>query len=485
MIFNSVVFLFFFPAVFLLYWFCFNKSNKSQNSFLLVVSYIFYGWWDYRFLFLLMFSTGLDFFSGNKIFNSTSKSERKMWLIICVFINLGLLVFFKYYNFFADSLVDLFAKLGYHQDLWTLQIILPVGISFYTFHGLSYIFDIYNNKIKPSKSIVDYSVFVSFFPLLVAGPIERATHLLPEFYIKKKFDYRLSIIGLRQILWGLFKKVVIADNCGIEVDRIFQDHHNMPGTMLILGAVYFSIQIYADFSGYSDIAIGLSRMMGFEIINNFNFPYFARNIAEFWKKWHISLTSWFRDYLYIPLGGSKVSLLKQIRNTLIVFLISGFWHGANWTFIFWGAFHAFLFIPLLISGDNKRYASKGLAMKSVAKFSEIHKIIFTNILVITGWVFFRSVSLSDAFHYLGNIIFRIGVNPGQVLLFLNTPLTIGIVALFSLEWFNRKMDFGLSFLEIKNRLNTNFSRLSLYFFLCTIIILNLPNAARSFIYFQF
>lgn len=336
MLFNSLDFAIFFPVVFLLYWFVFNKSIRIQNFFLIVASYFFYASWDYRFLFLLIFSTFLDYITGLKIFQSTNSKERKFWLWLSVSVNLGFLGIFKYYNFFVSSFAEAIAIFGLHVTVSSLQVILPVGISFYTFHGLSYVFDLYNRKISPTTNFVDYALFVSFFPLLVAGPIERATHLLPQMKSPREFKYDEAVDGLRQILWGLFKKIVVADNCAKHVDIIFNNYQDQSGSTLLFGAVLFAFQIYGDFSGYSDIALGSARLLGFDLIQNFAFPYFSRDIAEFWRRWHISLTTWFRDYLYIPLGGSRGTRWQVIRNTFIIFLVSGFWHGANWTFVFWG-----------------------------------------------------------------------------------------------------------------------------------------------------
>lgn len=323
MLFNSISFAIFLPIVFALYWLL-RKNLKFQNILLLVASYYFYGCWDWRFMFLLGFSTFLDYYSGIKIEEATSQHLKKIWLTISIGINLGFLGFFKYYNFFADSFAEMLNGFGFEVHPWTLQIILPVGISFYTFHGLSYIIDIYYGRLKAERNIVDYSVFVSFFPLLVAGPIERATHLLPQIKKKRVFDYSQAVDGMRQILWGLFKKMVIADNCAIYANEIFSNPESQSGSNLVLGAIFFTFQIYGDFSGYSDIALGVARLFGINLLKNFNYPYFSRDIAEFWRRWHISLSTWFRDYLYIPLGGSKGGNWMRVRNTFIIFIVSGF-----------------------------------------------------------------------------------------------------------------------------------------------------------------
>ena len=353
MLFNSFEYLLFLPTVFLLYWFVFNKQIKLQNLLLLAVSYVFYGWWDWRFLSLIVFSSIIDFYCGIYINKSKSEQLKKRWLILSMLVNLGFLGVFKYFNFFSKSLEEALHSVGYQIDTLTLNIILPVGISFYTFQTMSYTIDVYRNKLKPTKDSVAFFAFVSFFPQLVAGPIERATNLLPQFYKKRTLDYNQATDGLRQILWGLFKKIVIADNCAIIVNQIFDNYTDYNASTLIIGAIFFAFQIYGDFSGYSDIAIGTSRLFGFNLMQNFAFPYFSRDIAEFWRRWHISLSTWFRDYVYIPLGGSRGGISMKIRNTFIIFIVSGFWHGANWTFIIWGALNAIYFLPLLLLNKNR------------------------------------------------------------------------------------------------------------------------------------
>ena len=335
MLFNSFTFLVFFILVFVIYWFPLRNKTKLQNVFILFASYVFYAWWDWHFLGLIILSTLVDYFIGNQLVKFENSNTRKGLLSISIIFNLGLLCYFKYANFFIENWIIAWESVGITSNVTSLNIILPVGISFYTFQTMSYTIDIYRNKLKPSTSLVNFAAFVAFFPQLVAGPIERASHLLPQFSIKRIFDYKYATSGLYLIVWGLFKKVVIADTCATYVNTIFDNYENMNALSLLLGAVYFAFQIYGDFSGYSDMAIGLSRVLGFDLKQNFNKPYFSRNIAEFWRRWHISLSTWFRDYLYIPLGGSKVSNILKIRNVFAIFLVSGFWHGANWTFIFW------------------------------------------------------------------------------------------------------------------------------------------------------
>lgn len=421
MLFNSLEFAIFLPIVFIIYWFVLQKNLKLQNLFIVVASYIFYGWWDYRFLFLIALTSFCSWLSGVLIEKVRELSTPPAWfsaktiLISNIVLNLAILGFFKYYNFFVDSFINLFALFGITLQSSTLNIILPVGISFYTFQALSYSIDVYRRKIEPTKDIVAFFAFVSFFPQLVAGPIERATNLLPQFYTSRKFDYETAVDGMRQILWGLFKKIVVADNCAIYVNEVFADYTNQSGSTLLLGAIFFAFQIYGDFSGYSDIAIGTAKLFGIKLLRNFNVPYFSRDIAEFWRRWHISLNTWFVDYLYIPLGGSRpyvspdskhpelTKKAKVIRNTFAIFLTSGLWHGANWTFVAWGAYHALLFIPLILLGKNKRFTDTVATDRILPNIRECFQMLHTFLLVVIGWVFFRAETITDAFAYLGRI----------------------------------------------------------------------------------
>lgn len=400
MLFNTVNFALFLPIVFTIYWMVNNKSLKIQNFLLLLASYFFYACWDWRFLFLLLFSTGLDYFTGIQMYEAKKQKTKQFWFWLSISINLGFLGIFKYYNFFAASLAEMLSTIGLQSNFWTLQVILPVGISFYTFHGLSYIIDIYKDRITPEKNIITYSLFVSYFPLLVAGPIERATHLLPQIKKKRIFSSEKAIDGLHQILWGLFKKVVIADNCADYANQIFDNYESSNSLTLLLGALYFSFQIYGDFSGYSDIALGTSKLFGIDLLRNFNFPYFSRDIAEFWRRWHISLSTWFRDYLYVPLGGSRGGIKMKIRNTFIIFLVSGFWHGANWTFIFWGLLHALYFLPLLLTNKNRNHIDIIARGKTFPTFKEFLNMLGTFGLVVLAWIFFRSNTVGQAFVYI-------------------------------------------------------------------------------------
>lgn len=403
MLFNSIDFFIFLPIVFVLYWFVFFKGLGIQNFLVLVASYFFYGWWDWRFLTLIVFSTLVDYSIGVALAKTESPGKRKTLLVTSIIVNLGFLGFFKYYNFFIESFTDAFTVLGYSIQPNTLNIVLPVGISFYTFQTLSYTIDVYREKLEPTKNFISFAAFVGFFPQLVAGPIERATNLLPQFYEKRHFDLAKAKDGLRQMLWGLFKKVVIADNCAKYANLIFNNSNDYSSSTLVMGAFFFAFQIYGDFSGYSDIAIGVSRLFGFELKRNFAFPYFSRDIAEFWRRWHISLSTWFRDYLYIPLGGSRGGLKMKVRNTMIIFLVSGFWHGANWTFIIWGALNAIYFLPLLLLNKNRINTDIVAEGKWFPNFKELLQMTITFAITLLAWIFFRADTVSAAFAYIGGI----------------------------------------------------------------------------------
>lgn len=483
MLFNSVDFAFFFPIVFLLYWFITNKNLKIQNALILIASYYFYSCWDWRFVFLLAFSTLLDYFTGIKMCESENQNRRRFWFWLSIVINLGFLGVFKYYNFFIESVSDGFSLLGINFNPATLSIILPVGISFYTFHGLSYVIDIYNKKIKAERNLIDYAVFVSFFPLLVAGPIERATHLLPQIKKIRIFSYARAISGMRQILWGLFKKVVIADSCAEFANLFFNNTADYSGFSLIAGAVFFAIQIYGDFSGYSDIALGTARLLGFDLLQNFSFPYFSRDIAEFWRRWHISLSSWFRDYLYIPLGGSKGGTWLKIRNTFIIFLVSGFWHGANWTFIAWGALNALYFLPLLLTKNNRNHldvVAKGRFLPSLKEFTGI---LVTFFLTVFAWIFFRAENMSHAFLYIEKIVtgFFESSNIAVLSDFWKWGMTYFILLFFLIEWLGREQRFALE--QIPDKW-PKFIRYIFYYALI-IAIFWYGGKEEQFIYFQF
>lgn len=477
MLFNSVNFLIFLPVVFILYWFVFNKKYQDQNLLILTASFYFYACWNWKFLFLLIFSIGLDFLSGIMIERSGNKKEAKFWLLINIVINLGFLGFFKYYNFFIESFSELVAGFGFHVNVWLLKIVLPVGISFYTFHGLSYVIDIYKKRIAAERNFVDYAVFVSYFPLLVAGPIERATHLLPQIQKKRTFNYEQAADGMRQILWGFFKKMVIADNCAPLVNEIFAHYQTESASSLVLGAILFAFQIYGDFSGYSDIALGVSRLFGIELLKNFAFPYFSRDIAEFWRRWHISLSSWFRDYLYIPLGGSRGGLMMKIRNTFIIFLVSGFWHGANWTFIIWGGLNALYFMPLMVLNKNRQNLEIVAMNTLLPSLKEIFQILSTFLLTCFAWIFFRAGSVSQAVLYIKNTfsttIFSVPSHfPYKIIVLIGIMIVI--------EWLNRTRFHGL---EIR-RFNPWIRRI-MYVSIVIIIFRYASFGNHEFIYFQF
>ncbi|HTF21720.1 MAG TPA: MBOAT family O-acyltransferase [Chryseolinea sp.] len=410
----------------------FQRNFRAQNIFILAASYFFYGWWDWRFVSLLILSTLIDYAFGLAI-NRTSK--RKLYLWLSIVNNLTILGFFKYYDFFASSFQDVALKLGFTVHPYFLDIVLPVGISFYTFHGMSYVFDIYNGKVQPTKDFVQYAVFVSFFPLLVAGPIERASHLLPQVQKPRQFNYDQAMDGMRLILWGLFKKVVVADSLAIVVNEIFASPSSYSGSTLVLGAVCFAFQIYGDFSGYTDIALGTAKLLGFELLTNFRFPYFSRDIAEFWRRWHISLSSWFRDYVYVPLGGSKQGPWISIRNIFVIFLLSGFWHGAKWTYLVWGGFHALLYVPLFLFGVNRQHASEIVAAERwLPTVREMVQILGTFVLVTIGWVFFRADSVTSALSYFAHI-------PKGILSIPQHLSSLGIIAIFLvLDWTTRRSE---------------------------------------------
>lgn len=482
MLFNSINFTIFLPIVFILYWFVTNKSLKFQNILLLASSYFFYACWDWRFLFLLIFSTLLDYFTGIKMSESKNQRTKNFWFWLSISVNLGFLGIFKYYNFFIQSFADAVSNFGMHVNPWTLNVILPIGISFYTFHGLSYVIDIYKDRIKAEKNIIDYSVFVSFFPLLVAGPIERATHLLPQIQKRRTFDYTKAVDGLRQILWGLFKKVVIADQCAQYANTIFNNSAEYSGSTLVLGAIFFSFQIYGDFSGYSDIAIGTARLFGIDLLRNFAFPYFSRDIAEFWRRWHISLSTWFRDYLYIPLGGSKGGTWMKVRNTFIIFLVSGFWHGANWTFIVWGFLNALYIMPSIIFNTNRNNLDIVAQGKYFPNVKEFFQICLTFSLTVFAWIFFRANNLEHAINYISGIfsssLFTFPKYDGDD----NKKLLFLLLFVFIIiEWLGRENQFALARLGVKWKSPI---RYALYYAIIVLIFL-CSGEKQEFIYFQF
>lgn len=486
MLFNSIDFAIFLPIVFALYWFITARNLRLQNTLIVVSSLIFYGWWDWRFLSLLLFSAFVDFFVGLALEKEENQTNRKLLLSISLVLNLGLLAFFKYFNFFISNFKSAFSIFGYALDLPSLDLILPVGISFYTFQSLSYGIDVYRRKLEPSRDWIAFLAFVSFFPQLVAGPIERATHLLPQFFAKRIFDYEKAVGGMRLILWGFFKKIVIADNAAYFVNDIFANNANYSGGTLILGAVLFSFQIYCDFSGYSDIAIGLARLFGFELMRNFKYPYFSKNVGEFWQRWHISLSTWFRDYVYLPLGGNRGSLIFRLRNVMIVFLVSGFWHGANWTFIAWGLVNALFFVPLVVMKERK---IKTLNQeKLLPEIGDIVRMGFTFILITFAWIFFRAESLSHAFQYIEGIFCSshfLEIHSKSTFDNSIIPLICYLFFFIVLEWFSRHSEYVIHPYLLQDKWYLTPVRFGLYFFILLVIMLNIKNEASNFIYFQF
>ena len=483
MLFNSLDFAFFLPITFALYWIIGSKNIKWQNALIVIASYVFYGWWDYRFLSLILFSTLVDYSIGLMLARSDKHKIRKTLLWISISVNIGFLGFFKYYNFFLESFIDAFSVYGYTLNANSLNIILPVGISFYTFQTLSYTIDVYRKKIEPTKDFIAFTAFVSFFPQLVAGPIERATHLLPQFFKARKFDYNLAVDGLRQILWGLFKKMVIADNCARFANEIFNNSGEYSASTLFMGAVFFAFQIYGDFSGYSDIAIGTSRLFGFDLKQNFAFPYFSRDIAEFWRRWHISLSTWFRDYVYIPLGGSRGGKWMQIRNTFIIFFVSGFWHGANWTFIVWGILNAIYFLPLLLFNKNRSHLHIVAANRFFPSLKEVFSIIFTFLLTVLAWIFFRADNLSHAITYLDGLLsFDIFSLPEYVIRKKVYPTIWLLGFMLFVEWLGRTGQYALE--NIKEKTPLVF-RWVFYAFIIFLIGMYMETEESPFIYFQF
>ncbi|NQX96938.1 MAG: MBOAT family protein, partial [Flavobacteriales bacterium] len=465
MLFNSIEFAIFIPLVFVFFWLIPTKNIKLQNVVLLIASYVFYSWWDWRFLSLIIFSSFIDYLIGIKLGETKKLNQRKLLLMLSIVANLGFLGFFKYYNFFVDSFSDAFTLLGGHMSPTRLNIILPVGISFYTFQTLSYSIDIYKRRITPTKDIIAFFTYVSFFPQLVAGPIERAQNLLPQFLKKRKFNPQKATDALRQILWGLFKKIVIADNCAQSVDLIFNNSGDYSGSTLLVGAILFSLQIYGDFSGYSDIAIGTARLFGFNLKQNFAFPYFSRDIAEFWRRWHISLSTWFRDYLYIPIGGNRGTIFIQVRNIFVIFIVSGFWHGSNWNFIVWGILNALYFLPLLLLKRNRNNLEIVAKGKLFPSLKEISNIFVTFCLVSFSWIFFRSETIGQSLSILSEIISPSIASIPEI---RPTTLLITIFLFVIIEWLGRENQFAIE--KIASKFN---NILRWIFYLILIISINL------------
>ena len=480
MLFNSIEFAVFLPIVFLLYWFAFNKNLRLQNLFIVVVSYVFYGWWDWRFLILIAFTSFCSWGSGLLIEKYKNEPRKaKTVSVLNIVLNLLILGVFKYYDFFVTSFANLF--LGGKTDGLLLKIILPVGISFYTFQALSYSIDVYRGKLEPTRDIIQFFAFVSFFPQLVAGPIERATNLLPQFEKSRIFDYDKAVDGMRQILWGLFKKMVVADNCAVYVERVFSTYQEQSGSTLLLAAVFFTFQIYCDFSGYSDIAIGTAKLFGIKLMRNFNMPYFSRDIAEFWRRWHISLTTWFRDYVYIPMGGSRVGKAKVVRNTFVIFLLSGLWHGANWTFIAWGAYHSLLFLPLILTGKNRKYTNQVADGRWLPSIKETGQMLVTFLFAVIGWIIFRADSIGQAWGYFCGICNKsLFTVPWLNLKSYYLPVVFSIFVLLVVEWLQRDKEHAFDLSGIKSHV----LKFAIYY-LMVVVLFWFGGQSETFIYFQF
>ncbi|MEM7658976.1 MAG: MBOAT family O-acyltransferase [Bacteroidota bacterium] len=489
MLFNSFEFALFLPLIFFLYWFVFKSNLKMQNALIVLASYVFYGWWDWRFLGLIFASSVADFIIGQRLFDSDKEKTRKFYLILSLSINLGILGFFKYYNFFVDSAVEAFSIFGLQMHASTLQIILPVGISFYTFQTLSYTIDIFRKQLEPTRDPIAFFAFVSFFPQLVAGPIERAVNLLPQFHVTRKFELAKAKDGIRQIFWGLFKKIVIADTCATNVNIIFENSETMSGSALLLGAFLFAFQIYGDFSGYSDIAIGTARLFGFGLMQNFATPYFARDIGEFWRRWHISLSTWFRDYIYIPMGGSRVSKYRRFWNIIVTFTVSGFWHGANWTYVIWGFLNGLYYMPIMLFDKNKKKKTSVVAEgKLIPNLREIFQVGTTFFLTLIAWVFFRATDVRHAFNYIAEIFsLSLFTSPaasmkGYAMKESVIYAVLGILTLLTIEWFQRGKKHGLEFVNQRPMV----WRWTAYTAMLAIIILFRRTGENlDFIYFQF
>lgn len=482
MLFNSIDFAIFLPIVFILYWFVTYKNLRLQNVLIVVASYIFYGWWNWKFLSLIIFSTVVDYSVGLGLKKQEDKTKRKILLWTSILVNLGFLGFFKYYNFFLDNFISAFSFFGQALQANSLNIILPVGISFYTFQTLSYTIDVYKKKMEPTNDFIAFTAFVSFFPQLVAGPIERATNLLPQFRQKRTFEYDKAADGMRQILWGLFKKVVIADNCAEFANQIFNNSADMNGSTLVLGALFFAFQIYGDFSGYSDIAIGVSRLFGFNLMRNFAFPYFSRDIAEFWRRWHISLSTWFRDYLYIPLGGSRGDTWIKVRNTFIIFIVSGFWHGANWTFIVWGTLNAIYFLPLLLTNNNRKNLEIVAQGKYLPSGKELFFMFVTFGLTVFAWIFFRAENIGHAFNYISEIFsYSLFSIPEFAERRRALTIIIFIIGFVIVEWIGREQQFAIANIGLKWRQPLRYAT----YYAIIIAIFWFGGKEQQFIYFQF
>jgi alginate O-acetyltransferase complex protein AlgI len=482
----------FLPIVFLLYWFAFSKNFRFQNVFIILSSLVFYAWWNWMSLLLVGISIIATYLSGLGIrrYQSSDVAEKRKWYgnppwLIClanIVLNLAILCVFKYYDFFIQSFLSAFSLFGKQLEPSTLKLVLPLGISFYTLRVLSYSIDVYLKKVEPAADFLAFFAFIIFFPLLLAGPIERATKTLQQFLRKRVFDYPQAVDGMRQILWGLFKKAVIADNCAVIVNNVFaQNPADLNGSTLLLSVFFFTFQIYCDFSGYSDMAIGISKLLGIEVMQNFNYPYFSRNIAEFWRRWHISLTTWFRDYLYIPLGGSHAGKWKAIRNTFVIFLVSGLWHGANWTFIVWSFSHALLFLPLLLLGRNRIYTGQIAEGRLLPSIKEFLQMLLTFVLVMTSFVLFRTDTINGAVQYIGSMFSHTLFNVPNAIKPYNIVICLFfVVVMLIAEWFQREKQHALDIKNVKSHVKRYLVYISM-----AIIIFSFSAPKQTFIYMQF
>ncbi|MEZ4756535.1 MAG: MBOAT family O-acyltransferase [Flavobacteriales bacterium] len=481
MLFNSIDFALFLPIVLLLYWTVFARSLRVQNAFLLSVSAVFYGWWDPRYLTLVFISAAIDWSVGLRLERTEAAGRRKALLALSMVANLGMLGFFKYYDFFAVNFNEAFRFMGAPISLRTLNVVLPVGISFYTFQTMSYTIDVYRRQIPATRDPVAFGAYVLFFPQLVAGPIERASALMPQFKRPRLFDEAHAHDGLKQILWGLFKKVVVADSCALYVDKMYAQPELMSGSTMALATVLFAFQIYGDFSGYSDIAIGTARLFGFDLMRNFAFPYFSRDMAEFWRRWHISLSTWFRDYLYIPLGGSRGSKAMQVRNSIIVFVVSGFWHGASWNFLIWGLLNGLYFLPLTLRNSNRRHLGTVAEGRSLPSIRESVAMLGTFALACFAWVFFRARGLDQAVavhaRMLTPSLFTVpDVGPTEL-----KGAVVGIAVMLGMEWSAREQQHAL---QLDPRL-PRWARWAIGYGIIALVVRFAPITEASFIYFQF
>ena len=484
MLFNSLTYAIFLPIVFAIYWSLWN-NYKWQNIFLLLASYVFYTWWDWRFLGLLVGMSLITWLVGRKIANAPEGGGRcqfvkKLLLVSIIVLDLIVLGVFKYYNFFVNSFADLFSL---QDSIHSLKIVLPLGISFFTFQAISYVVDVYRNKIA-TTSLVDCLLYIGFFPKLLAGPIERPTNLIPQIQKSRVFEYDLAVDGCRQMLWGLFKKVVIADNCALYVNQVYSDYSSQSGSTLLLAAILYTIQIYGDFSGYSDMAIGSAKLLGFRFRDNFLFPYFSRNMNEFWRRWHISLNTWFVDYVYIPLGGSRDGKWHTIRNIMIVFLLSGLWHGADWSFVAWGAYHGLLLVLLILLNRNTKYEHVVAYDKILPTFFELGQMLLVFVLATFGWMMFRADNMSQFIDYTARMCTTDLLSMPK--LQGNTILLMNIALMFIIEWFMRHQKHGLDF---KVSLIHNYTLYAamryILYTLIFILILLFGGHTENFIYMYF